>query len=142
MATVIATHRTSKSPEAILKALHDFPNMHKYTSAVHHSEQTAGGEMEIGAERVCHFNPSGSRHANERLAAFDDESITIEIFGGSIPITSTSKFSVKPAGSGSELTFHGEVNMNGFLGGLKMALAKPLFKKQSTQILREIAENA
>jgi len=139
MTTVERTFSVQLPPHQVLDYLKDFANAEEWDPGTVKCTQTSTGPVQVGS----------SWHNTSKIAGVTTEltytlaELTAErvVFRGSNDSATTEDtITVRPAGNGTQLTYHAELNISGVMGKLAAPATKLLFEKLGRDTERQLTE--
>jgi len=138
MPTVTRTFPVRPAPAAVIDYLKDFANAEEWDPGTQKCTRTDSGPIAVGA----------TWHNESKIAGISTEldytleqltSDTIVLVGRNETATSTDTITVRPNGSGSEVTYHAEIDMHG-LTKLAAPAVKIIFEKVGNDTVKQMTE--
>jgi len=101
------TRHINAPVETVWDVLHDFGNIHEWSSGVTASNLTSDGPVIEGSTRHCDFAPFGG--VNERIDRHEpNQRLTVNLYETfRLPVSGAiADFNITPEGTGTDLTIH------------------------------------
>ncbi len=138
MPTVSRTFTVTPPPARVIDYLKDFSNAEEWDPGTQKSIRNDSGPVEVGSTWHNESKILGvTAELTYTLEHLDAE--TIVLVGRNDSSTSTDTITVKPAGSGSEITYEAELEMHG-VAKLATPLMKLEFEKLADQTEQQMTQ--
>jgi carbon monoxide dehydrogenase subunit G len=139
MTTVERTFSVDLAPDAVLGYLKDFANAEEWDPGTEHCVRTDDGPIRVGS--TWHNTSKIAGVTTELTYTLDELTADTVVFAGkNDSATTRDTISVRPAGAGSEITYHAEITISGLLGTLAAPATKLLFEKLGHDTERQLTE--
>lgn len=139
MTTVERTFTVQLPPDQVVAYLKDFANAEEWDPGTVKCTQTSEGPVQVGT--TWHNTSKIAGRETEltyRLAELTSDRVVFR--GSNESATTEDTITVRPAGAGSELTYHAEIDISGLMGKLAAPATKLLFEKLGRDTERKLTE--
>ncbi|HEX4728889.1 MAG TPA: SRPBCC family protein [Jatrophihabitans sp.] len=137
--TVTRTFRVEPSPTIVLDYLKDFGHAEQWDPGTESCRRIGSGPIQIGSSWLNTSKIAGIStelsYTLERLTAD-----TIVLVGRNDSATSTDTITVRPDGTGSEVTYRADIEMHSTVGKLATPAVKLVFEKLGNDTERQLVE--
>jgi carbon monoxide dehydrogenase subunit G len=138
MPTVTRTFPVAPAPAVVMEYMKDFANAEEWDPGTQKCTRIDSGPIAVGAKWHNESKIAGiSTELEYTLEKLTDD--TIVLVGRNDTATSTDTITVRPHGSGSELTYHAEIDMHG-LAKLAAPAVKLVFEKVGNDTEKQLTE--
>ncbi len=139
MTTVERTFTVELAPEQVVAYLKDFANAEEWDPGTERCELTSGGPVQVGSTWHNTSKIAGvTTELTYTLAELTPERVVFR--GKNDSATTEDTITVRPAGTGSEITYHAEIEVSGLMGKLAAPATKLLFEKLGRDTERQMSE--
>ncbi len=139
MTTVERSFTVQLAPDQVVEYLKDFANAEQWDPGTESCEQLDAGPVAVGTSWHNTSKIAGvTTELTYTLVELTADRITFR--GVNDSATSTDTITVRPDGSGSEITYHAEIEISGLIGKLAAPATKLLFEKLGHDTERQMTE--